>query len=111
MIPSALQPFIIDTPEAPAHRIAGVSRHRVTYLRFADRAEQQSAFIEAGIVANGEHVLPPEFHWRGIGDICVVGLLVDEPAVPGPADAHGCPTSGTPATFLPGWHVNILPAS
>lgn len=107
-IPPNLQVFAIDAPENPARQFAGVSRHAVTYLRFANQAEQVSEFAAAGIIAPEGEALPSDFHWSGLGDVSIVGLIVNQPAEIGPFGNNGFPIEVTPATFLSGWHVNIL---
>lgn len=67
-----------------------------------------AAFTAAGIVAPEGQTLPPDFHWPDIGDISVVGTITNDDAVYGPLDADGFPTIITPATVVPGWHVNVL---
>lgn len=72
------------------------------YLKFDNEAAMLDAMRSAGVLAddgNGNEIVP--YYHKG-SSIDVVGLIVDEPAV---MDDEGTVT--TPATFVPGCHVNI----
>lgn len=107
-LPQSLADFIVDKPKPDSEwrSFGDPSSARLCVLHFADQAEQESAFADAGIVARDGETLPPDFSWSGIGNISVIGKVVDHPPVYG--EVNGYPMITQEATFLPGWYVNIL---
>lgn len=108
MIPTSLASFIVGKPKDNWRSWGDPDSPVLKVLRFADQEEQQAAFAGAGIVASEGQTLPPDLSWPGIGDISVIGRVVDQPAVMGPEDESGFPTVVHEATYLPGWYVNVL---
>lgn len=106
MIPQSLQPFIVDRPKENWQSWGDPSSPRLRVLRFADQAEQEVAFAAAGIVAQDDMTLPPDFAWPGVGDISIIGRVVDQDL--GEPDENGWPSIVTPPTYLDGWYVNVL---
>jgi hypothetical protein len=106
MIPQSLSRFIVERPKDNWRSWGDLSK--VVVLRFADEAEMRSAFEKAGIVARDGQTLPPDFSWPGIGDISVIGRVVDQEAIYGGIDRNGFPVIEREATFLEGWYVNVL---
>lgn len=107
-LPSALAAFVTEAPAAPVRVFAGADPAAITYLRFVDQAEQEEAFESAGIIPHEGQILPPDFSWPGIGDISIIGRVVDQPPVYGPPGEDGVPAIAQEATFLDGWYVNVL---
>lgn len=108
MIPSSLAPFIVDKPKDNWRSWGDPDSPLLKVLCFADQAEQEAAFAEAGITAPEGMALPPDLSWPGIGDISIIGKVMDQPAVMGLDGPDGFPTIVQEATFLPGWYVNVL---
>lgn len=107
MIPQSLAAFLVDKPKAEWRSWGDPDSPQLKVLCFADQAEQEAAFAEAGISAEGQ-TLSPDLSWPGIGDISIIGRVVDQDAVMGPEDESGFPTVVHEATYLPGWYVNVL---
>lgn len=107
-LPQFLQACVVNKPKEEWRHFGDPDSPRLKVLRFADQAEQQEVFASAGIVAPEGQALPPDFSWPGIGDISVIGRVVDQDAVMGPEDESGFPTIVQEATYLPGWYVNVL---
>lgn len=99
MIPHPLSSFIVEKPKDNWRSWGDPDSPLLHVLCFADQAEQESVFIAAGIVGVD---LPSDFSWPGIGDISIIGPVVDQEAVLDGEEVV------TPATFLPGWYVNVL---
>lgn len=107
-LPTPLQPFVVDRPRENWSSFGDPKSPHLRVLRFADRAEQEAAFAAAGIAAPEGLDLSADFFWPDLGDISVLGRVVDQQAVPGEPDEDGLPTIAREATYLPGWYVNIL---
>lgn len=97
MIPHPLSSFVVPKPKDNWRSWGDPDSPLLHVLCFADQAEQVSAFEAAGITATDS-----DFSWRGVGDISIIGPVVDQEAV---LDGEEIVT---PATFLPGWYVNVL---
>lgn len=110
MIPQSLASFVVEKPKADWRSFGDPNSPLLKVLRFADREEQEAAFVKAGIVARDGQTLPPDFSWPGIGDVSVIGRVIDQEPVYGEAGKDGFPVIEREATFLDGWYVNILPA-
>lgn len=108
MIPSSLQPFVVDRPRENWRAFGDPASPQLRVLRFDDEAAQIAAFAAAGIAAPEGLGLSSDFFWPGIGDISILGRVVDQQAVPGEPDEDGLPTIAQEATYLPGWFVNVL---
>jgi hypothetical protein len=108
MIPQSLAPFIVDKPKNNWRSWGDPDSPLLKVLRFADEAEMRSEFEKAGIAAPDGMTLPPDFSWPGIGDISIIGKVVDQDAVYGEPDREGNPVVKQEATFLDGWYVNVL---
>jgi hypothetical protein len=108
MIPQSLSRFIVERPKADWRSFGDLNSPLLKVLRFADQKEQEAAFEKAGIVARDGQTLPPDFSWPGIGDISVIGQVMDQPPVYGKPGMDGLPTIEKEATYLDGWFVNVL---
>lgn len=91
MIPASLSEFIVEKPKAGWRDWGPGTADRVVVLRFEDRDAMAAAFVAAGIELPGE----ADFSC-GLGDVSIIGAVVDGEIV-------------TPATFLDGYFVNVLP--
>ncbi|MGD9921441.1 MAG: hypothetical protein AB7V13_08345 [Pseudorhodoplanes sp.] len=105
-------PFVVDKPRADWPCFSDPDSPLLKVLCFADEAEMGTVFASAGIVApagdtlEGEESLQARFSWPGIGDVEVIGPAVDTEAELQVIDDEV--QEVTPATFLPGWYVNVL---
>lgn len=108
MIPQSLTSFIVSKPKETWRSFGDPASPLLKVLRFADQAEQEKMFAEAGIAAPEGMTLPPDYSWPGIGDISIIGKMIDQDAVYGDPDRDGNPVVKQEATFLDGWYVNVL---
>lgn len=101
MIPQSLAAFIVDQPKENWRSFGDPSSPLLKVLCFEDEAAQIQAFAVAGFATGATRV-------PGVGDIDIIGVVVDQEPVFGEPDGEGFPTIVTPATFLDGWYVNVL---
>lgn len=102
-LPQSLASFVVEKPRAEWPGFGFDAGDALKVLRFEDRNEQIAAFASAGIEADA-----PAFSWRGVGDVSIVGSVIETQPVYDGYDRDGFPIEVSPATYLPGWYVNIL---
>ena len=118
MIPEQLSFAVIPAPNDPILPPPVGYSGEVVWLRFADQAEQQEAFIAAGFTlepavldTDDNEVFPAQtwqslgqvFEWLGVGTVIIGGKLMEQRS----PDENG--EYDPPLEALPGWHVNVLP--
>lgn len=104
MIHPYLAPFIVEKPKPDDQwpNWGPGTEARTVALSFEDRDAALAALAEAG-VDFGDEPMPQSFAWDGIGEVSIVGQVVETEAV------FDGDEEVSPPTFYPGFYVNILP--